>query len=258
MASSARDRPDRRTLASRFLAARLDRESYLGLRLSVGVLVVALAVWLFGGLLEEVLDDEALVRADIATEAWLHVHATPGGLRVFDAITQIGGAVVVVVAVVGAVVLWRRADRLLFWTWLAANGLGQLLLAVLKRSIHRHRPEYAAAYLHGHSYSFPSGHAMGSTICYGMLAAVIVIVARPERPQRALIYAASGLLVAAIGFSRLYLGVHYPSDVIGGFAAGTAWLATCLTAYDVTRRRAVARAMSDDSPRHAPSRPAAP
>ena len=221
----------------RFVAARLDRKSELGLRLTINVIVFVVAVWAFSGLLDAVLDRETLVRWDLAVSAWSHVHTTSAGLATFNAITMVGYPGVWIVVAIGVIWLWARRDRFLAVAWLATNAGGGIVQVVLKSSVHRSRPEYAAAYLHGQSYSFPSGHTMASTICYTMLAFIIGTLARWPARRRAILYSASSVLVFLIGFSRLYLGVHYPSAVLGGLAAGLAWLAACIGALQVVRKR---------------------
>ena len=214
--------------ARRFLVARFDRKSQVGIGLTISVIVFALAVWALSGLLDAVLDNEWLVRMDRIAEGWFHAHATPAGLVVFSRVTQLGspaGVAVLVVAI--ALYLWRVGAHLLLWAWLGTNAGGAVVEYVLKATVHRTRPQYAAAYLHGHSYSFPSGHTMGSTICYFLLAHLIASHPRVTVRTRRFVWAAAIILVGAIGFSRVYLGVHYPSDVLGGFVSGFAWLAAC-------------------------------
>jgi undecaprenyl-diphosphatase len=211
----------------RFLAARLDRKSQLGVGLTASVVVCALAIWTLSGLLDAILDNAALVRWDAAVEGWFHTHATPGGLRFFDAVTQLGSPGVAVIVVVVALYLWRQRVFLLLWTWLGAILGGLAIEYVLKTTVHRSRPQYAAAYLHGHSYSFPSGHTMESTICYLLLAFLVTSHPQMRRPVGRAAFVIAGVLIAAVGFSRLYLGVHYPSDVVGGLSAGLGWLAVC-------------------------------
>lgn len=224
-----------RARARHFLAARLNRESYLGLHLTLGLAVAVLAIWAFAALLEEVTDNETLVRWDELAAALIHAHTTPAGLRFFAHVTWLGSPVVLgALAMAGAIVLLRR--RILLLGWLAAFAGSTLVGAVLKFAVQRTRPPYGTAFLHSHSYSFPSGHALGATVGYGMVAFIAVHLAHPSRAQRVLICVAAVLLIALVGLSRIYLGVHYPSDVGGGFVAGVAWLAICGSGIRVAER----------------------
>jgi undecaprenyl-diphosphatase len=209
------------------LAARLDRKSQLGVGLTATVVISALAIWAFSGLLDAILDNDALVRWDAVVEGWFHVHATAAGLTIFDAITQLGSFGVAVVVVLVAAYLWRARVLLLLWTWLGAILGGLLIEYVLKTTVHRSRPQYAAAYLHGHSYSFPSGHTMSSTVCYLLLASLIWSHPSTKPAVGRGVWIAASTIIIAVGFSRLYLAVHYPSDVLGGLLAGLGWLAAC-------------------------------
>ena len=227
---------------SHFLAARLDRKSYLGLRLTVGLLVIAGGIWAFGGLLEEVLDNATLVQFDLAIANWIHATTTPGGARVFVAITDIGSPPVMsAIALLGVVIAFVRRHRLLAYAWAAAAVGGAALDYLLKTTVHRSRPEYAAAFLHGTSYSFPSGHAMGSVIGYGFLAYAVTLTVRWAGRHRGAVFAAAALMALLVGISRVYLDVHYPSDVVGGWAAGLAWLAVCVTGYEFVTGRSALR-----------------
>jgi membrane-associated phospholipid phosphatase len=163
---------------------------------------------------------------------------TPAGITVFNAISLIGApAVVGTFGVVVAAVLFVRRRRLLLLAWVAALGGASLLDWALKRAIHRPRPSYSLAYLHGESFSFPSGHAMGSLVTYGMFAYLLITFWTNEHRKRIVILSFTSAMVLAIGISRLYLGVHYFSDVVGGFAAGLVWLAACISGVEMARRR---------------------
>ena len=232
----------------RFIAARLDRDSYLGLHLTVGLAIIAAGLWLFGSLLEEVLDNATLVQWDIAAASRIHGVATPIGTQVFVAITNIGSPVAMaVVAVVGAGVAFITRHRLLALGWAAAAVGGAIIDFLFKATVHRTRPEYGAAFLHGTSWSFPSGHAMGSIIGYGFLGYAIVRIRRLRGWRQAAVFGLAALLTLLIGVSRVYIGVHYPSDVLGGWAAGLAWLAVCVTGYEVVSGRSAITTASTPS-----------
>ena len=110
--------------------------------------------------------------------------------------------------------------------------VGALLDRWLKLTIHRPRPSYAAALLDNQTWSFPSGHAMGALVGYGMLAYVLILLGGGSRKTNVLIVASTAALVVIIGISRLYLGVHYFSDVAGGYAAGLLWLCVCIAVLE--------------------------
>ena len=224
---------DRWREVRRFLRARLDRKSELGLRLTVNVILFAAAIWAFAGLLEEVLDNATLVEWDIRLNAWAHGHATAAGLRFFHAVTLVGSPGVWVITSLFAVWLLWRGEHFLFWAWAASNVGGGILQRVLKTTIHRDRPQYAAAYLHGQSYSFPSGHTMSATIAWSLMVVCAGLTLGWHKQLRRRLYVVSTTIVLLIGFSRLYLGVHYPSDVLGGLIIGTAWVVLCATAMRI-------------------------
>jgi undecaprenyl-diphosphatase len=112
-----------------------------------------------------------------------------------------------------------------------------LLNKFLKYIFHRPRPHFDDPILALTSYSFPSGHTMTATVLYGVLAALLVTKIE-RRSLRVLVVLLASGLIAVVGFSRIYLGAHYLSDVLGAIAEGIAWLSLCLTAvYSVWRQR---------------------
>ena len=238
---------------ARFIAARLDPKAYLGLHVTIALIVVAVALWLFGAVLEEVLDNATVVRLDVAATAWMAQHRTPAGVTIFTFITHLGDIPVMpTIALGGAYVLWHQRHRLVLVCWLSAFVGGVALSQVLKLLVHRTRPILADQAVHVTSFSFPSGHTMSATIGYGMLAYVLTMYWRPQRIQRRFIYLAAAVLAAAVGFSRVYLGVHFPTDVVGGFAAGTAWLAICIIGTRIARDTPAVKPEADD-PERAPA-----
>jgi undecaprenyl-diphosphatase len=143
----------------------------------------------------------------------------------------------VVAVILTGQMLWRRRYESLAAFWIIATAGVGLLNLELKNAFGRARPFNAPAA----GWSFPSGHSMGSFVVYGMLAYVIVLSIRRPRLRNALVFTLA-LLVLAIGFSRVYLGAHWPSDVIGGFMAGTVWLTLCVCGNEFARRRKMASA----------------
>ncbi len=93
-------------------------------------------------------------------------------------------------------------------------------------------------------YSFPSGHAMVSLVIYGMLS--YLLATRFHRKRKSIL-SVTILLIAAIGLSRLYLGVHWPTDVIAGYAAGLVWLIACIFSLEVWRQRRLIRNLSEEN-----------
>lgn len=216
--------------------ARFARGEYLGLHLTIGLVVSLAGLWLFGAITEDVVHHDPLTQLDMTLLKWLQAHATPTGSAVATAITVLGSPVTLTALAVGVgCVLAVRQQWIVLGGWGAAFAGAGLLTEVLKLVIRRPRPP-AAATFHEYSWSFPSGHALGSLIGYGMLAYVLIVlwVHRP-RAQLAVAVAAA-LLIVAIGLSRLYLGVHYFSDVVGGYAAGVLWLSACISGVEVARR----------------------
>ncbi len=141
--------------------------------------------------------------------------------------------VVVLVTISFSLLLWFKrlwAAQILFLTCLGGLILNQGLKLVFAKP----RPQLWTPLIVEHSYSFPSGHALGSAVLYGFLAVLLV----REYPRYQLgIYSMTILLVGAIGLSRLFLGVHYPTDIIAGYAVGLLWLITCVGILHIGGRR---------------------
>lgn len=156
----------------------------------------------------------------------------PQGSEVVGAVSFVGAPVTIAaLAAIVALVLVVRREQTLLIGWLAALMGGGLLDWGLKASFRRPRPEEAGQFLHGHSWSFPSGHTMGSVVAF-----VVSLFVTSWR-RRFVIGLGATLLVLAIGLSRLYLGVHHFTDVIGGLAAGAVWLSACISGVETSRRR---------------------
>lgn len=153
-------------------------------------------------------------------------------------VTALGSVAVlsgIVALTVGYLWLSRRRAAAVFVTIVSLGGLG--VNAVLKATFDRERPDIVLRLVEIDSFSFPSGHAMSSATIYLTLAVLLTRLAS-QRRRKLYILGAALLLTLAVGFSRVFLGVHYPSDVIAGWAAGLAWAQLCwLVAHWIGRRR---------------------
>jgi undecaprenyl-diphosphatase len=225
--------------AGRFIRRQLSREEYLGLYLTIGLLisllmlalVVAIARGFQGRSGVTRLDHEANLRLSEFREN------TPELRLVLVITTQLGSVRVLTgLAVFVAILLLLRRRRLLAFVWLVGPAGGALLDTVLKVAFERERPPLRDPAINEMTMSFPSGHSMGSLVGYGLLAYLVVLTARPMWLRVSAVVGLS-ILVLAIGFSRVYLGAHYPSDVIGGYTVGGCWLAACICALELVRRR---------------------
>jgi membrane protein DedA with SNARE-associated domain/membrane-associated phospholipid phosphatase len=221
----------------RWLLRRLTPGQYLGLHLTVGLLTAAGSLWLFGGLAEDLLTGDPLVRFDRTLDDYLHAHATPPLTTFFLIVTALGSIeVIVLLGVIVAAFLALGQRWLILGSWLAAVAGSAVLNHLLKGLFQRPRPYFEHPLLIETSYSFPSGHAMESFVVYGMLAYFVVLALRTWESRVGVVLGAA-LLVVLIGFSRMYLGVHYFSDVIAGYAAGGVWLSALITGVETLRRR---------------------
>lgn len=159
------------------------------------------------------------------------------------AISALGAPVTMLVlslAIAGAL-LARRRTIAAVGTLLIA-GSGGLLDVALKAAVHRPRPPGAERVLVHASWSFPSGHAMGSLIGYGLLCYCLGVYTRCRRGPFTLVTASALMIVSAVGLSRIELGAHYPSDVLGGWLIGALWLGLGVALL----RQAEARVVGED------------
>jgi membrane-associated phospholipid phosphatase len=207
------------------------------LKVSVIVLALIASASAFGHVTEDYLTGDPIVRWDVHFARWLHLHADHPLVRVMNVITFGGNpAVLIGLGAVLAVLYFRRRRPNDAALLLVALGGAGLINGVLKLLFHRPRPKLA--FVHPDHYSFPSGHAAVSAATFTTLA--YLIGRRKESlAARIAIGAVAALAIAIICFSRLYLGVHYLSDVLAGASFGLAWAMLCLLAYTLWGERNV-------------------
>ena len=212
-----------------FLGKRFDQTSFTGLSLTLITAALLYVFFAFLGVVLAVSTSGSIVAADVRVANLLEYFRSPEVTKVFLWITVLGiWQMVVFVALIASVIfwLWRKKDYIAYlWLALGVDGLFSFLAKV---AVHRARPEHAI-YLE-HSYSFPSGHAMVSVVLYGFLAYALLRFKGWRRKVN--VFFAWLVIVLAIGFSRLYLGVHYLSDVWAGYLLGLLILTSIITAYE--------------------------
>jgi len=195
-----------------------------------GLAVAALAMWAFATIAHEVLEKETYA-FDKSILLYLKSLHTPVRDRVMLTLTFLGEPnLLLALSVSLGIILWVRKHRSEATT-IAVTGAGAIGLNILlKQLFARDRPLLWERTVDVRFYSFPSGHAMISMVIYGLLG---YFLGSRFPKQRWWIYSLTVVLVAAIGLSRLYLGVHWPTDVIAGDTAGLVWLIACILSLEV-------------------------
>jgi undecaprenyl-diphosphatase len=197
----------------------------------------AVALLLFAWLAMGVLKGQS-IRFDVAGRAAVHAWASPGLTAFMRFVSWLGSPFFVIPAAGFAV--WRlssggrrRAGVLFVVAVFGAEALDQFLKLLFRRP----RPEAFFGLTDPVTYSFPSGHAVTAACFYGVLAAILTIRSA-SAVRKALLWVGAALMAALIGLSRVYLGVHYPTDVVAGYAAAVVWVFTVRAGYLAWLRRA--------------------
>lgn len=218
------------------IARRLNPDERFGLRLTLLAAALMLTAIPFGLLLQQVLVDGPVVRADAAAAEWIH-DAVAGSRPLVVLMHGVSflGKPIWLYLVVGAAVVWlaMRSQWRLVAFLVATPLLGGAVDTVVKVAVDRDRPVFDEPIAHAMGKSFPSGHSMSSVVSYGALAVVFLPVVAAG--LRRLLLLGVAVLCFLIGVSRLALGVHFVSDVLGGWILGLAWLAAGTAAFEVWR-----------------------
>jgi undecaprenyl-diphosphatase len=231
----ARFRSEHRRLWG-YVAARFARGEYLVIHLTIGFAVSVVALWLFALVTEDILHHDPLTRFDVALASWLLKHESPVAHGIFHDLSLAGSPLVMaVMALVVAVVLAFKREWIIFSGWLAAFYGGSLLAKILEALVRRPRLQGTPLLVDTDTLRLPTGHAFGSLVGYGLLTYLVVVFLVKQRVWRAIVVGVGAAAILAISFSRLYLGVLYFSDIVGVYAAGVVWLATCISGIEIAR-----------------------
>ncbi len=197
----------------------------LGTTLFVGMLTAIAALFFFAWLSDEMLEGD-FESFDDAVRAFVHQFAFPALTGVMQLASFLGSTLFLVLFGIAAVTTFHLLKRRRATVLYAITTIGSaVLLVTLKIAFKRIRPEPFFDTILPASYSFPSGHSLASFCFYGALAAIITV--RVEKLWlKIIVWTAAAFLILLIGISRIYLGVHYPSDVLAGFVVGLIWVTT--------------------------------
>jgi membrane-associated phospholipid phosphatase len=199
------------------------------------ILLLAAILIIFYNVAEDVKDHETLSAIDPVVGQWVVTHVTPLEKTLAEDVTRFGSLNVMKIGILAFAVfaLFKRQ-------WIAAGILaasllsGEYLNELIKNFFMRTRPDFLGTAGQISGYSFPSNHSMTSVIFYGMIAYLLTQIIT-NRNARILIWAVTGGLILAIGLSRMILGVHYMTDVLGGWLAGGTWLLVCILVGDTLK-----------------------
>jgi undecaprenyl-diphosphatase len=220
----------------------------VGIFLLIGAAVAVAGTLAFAELGEHIRKG-ATQQLDVAILQWIGAHHTPLLTSIMNEITPLGtGVVVLIVVGVAAAFLWHTEHKHSARLLLASTAGSILLNNVLKLWFDRPRPTVFEWQTHAVSSSFPSGHAMSATVVYGTVA---YLLGRLQKHlwSRMITLTAAVVMIALICTTRLYLGVHYPSDVLGGIVVGLAWAGFCMATLEASlvlaRRRAPEKVLDE-------------
>lgn len=212
----------------------------LGIFLVAGLLVAALGVVGFVALASHVRTGTSQAFDD-AVITWMGAHHTRTLDTIMIELTALGtGTVVIMIVAVASLFLVLTSHKYSAILLLASTAGGLVLNNVLKIGFHRPRPAIFLPTVHTISSSFPSGHAMSAAIVYSTVAYLAARLHK-RRWARWLVMSAAFVLIALIAISRLYLGVHYPSDVVAGVVIGLAWAGFCMATLEAIQKFGIRR-----------------
>ena len=229
-------------LARRYAVPRetdyLPPSAYLLIRLALGFAVVVGAAAVFAEAAEVLGDGHWAGKLDQIFSEAVRQSISAQTFRIFAWATHLGDTLTLtLLCIVVALLLAVQRRRWLALAWTLAFIGNAVLNSTLKAIFARARPLHDETLIHVQGFSFPSGHSSGAVVAYGMLAYVLLHSLSPAQASRAglPVVLATTALAFTIGCSRIFIQVHFATDVLAGFASGTAWLAVCIGSIAATR-----------------------
>lgn len=208
--------------------------------MAVGFGGIVLAALLFTWISWQIAPGRALGLADQALADAIGTHAPRAALRFFSHFTHVGDpSTLIALAAIVAMLLWRAHRRVLMGGWLLALAGNAVLNPTLKQIFERVRPVHDHGLAQATGFSFPSGHSSGAMVTYGMLA-YLALRLLPPRWHTPVVMAAIAMILTT-ACSRIFLQVHFASDVAAGLLSGGAWLTVCVLSLNHAERRRARR-----------------
>ena len=228
----------------RFVQARLSPKGTPGLYLILCLLALITAIWLFGAIAEDVATGDPITIIDVRFSLWLQAHSSASVTALMRVVTELHSLWIVAIVTL-ALSAYLLIKGLRDWVFILMSAVfgGMLLNLLLKHLFLRARPQFDHPILTLTTYSFPSGHTMMATVFYGALG-WFLLSRSGNWPMRLFAISIPLIMTPLVGFSRIYLGAHYLSDVLGAMAEGLAWLALCLVCAETLKRRREGKANS--------------
>ena len=221
--------------SGRIVGENVSRTVLLSLCLVVGAGMLMATAAVFAEMMEVFKTDEEIGLFDSRLTETLSRELSASTLRIFGTLTHVGDPITLTLLVVAvALLLLARRQPAQAFGWSIACAGGAVLNRLLKQIFERVRPVHDHGFAVADGYSFPSGHTSGAVVVYGMLA-YLCIRQLPSRWHVPAVLLATTLAFST-GWSRVFLQVHWASDVIAGFASGLAWLTVCVVAMEIARR----------------------
>jgi membrane-associated phospholipid phosphatase len=202
-----------------------------------GVVLATIAFWFFKEQADHVVEGRADQYDDLIMET-VHRIDNPAMHHVMEAITQLGShAAISTAAGLTAIAMLRRGNKQDAWTVIVSTGGAMAINTILKNVFQRQRPQELARRIKlPKSHSFPSGHSLLSAATYPIV--THHLVQHRSVATQAFVHTLAGATILSVGFSRVYFGVHFPSDVFGGFAVGLGWLGLTSLSHTMVERNA--------------------
>lgn len=227
------------------------KHGLLGLYLIFGAILILIGSWGFYSVAEDIHEKDPIVQIDNSIEQAVHQVVSPLGADVMYGVSILGNEVVAIASVALALYFAVRRRWNDFMLILIGVGGAEIIVPLIKSMVQRHRPILDNPIQVINNYSFPSGHSFMSVVFYGALIYLLFRVIKSSAARVGLVLLAFAIIIL-VGMSRVYLGVHFVSDVLGGYMGGLAWLAFTITTLEIFERWHEYRAQRSTPRREAP------